>query len=331
MEKYILPTIPVGSYQKRLMSYCGNFENCIEASAAYTVAVKEFKDSMTDIQRRLHRIPTLDDRFLYYGEIPEDDESSFKKSALWSGVYDLVPVNSQIFKGRFISFVLEMVCSNIEEIVEVDVDENYKSRGFKEKYICQEYKYRFSLLTQIQACLFNFISLYSKDKNYSEELMKIFELSVMGDMEHFRQKVKIAYLVEDEISRLEKMMSPDFFTQKSPDSAVLQNILMLACIVSTGRKNAGTFIVDEDISLRDTDRVRYYIEILGSNIMGAMNGRDIIYPELYRCFFQSLPKLSYKYKDINSNLFLKEGCRALAFIGFLASSKSISKMLRKII
>jgi len=189
------------------------------------------------------------------------------------------------------------------------------------------------LIYQVRDCLGNFIDMIADNNpDYRDELLKVNELIVFSDNEYFKRSKKTLGVVSRELNRLDEMLHPGFLDSGKPsDDIVIQNVCLIAYVLATGSSNVkNTFMVPEEIDIRNEDDVKVMIEVLGNCILSRrVSTRP--YPEIYKWFLHSLPKIKYKFKDINYNKSLAEGCRALSFVSFYSGSKEIKKLIKKMI
>jgi len=297
----------------------------IAIAIEYTNALNNFHQDIETSLRLINGLPILDDSFLMTGVLPDNSIDTYAyESILWNGVMETKPIGSNIFKGRFIMNMLISIDNNFINILMNELKSIGKKKNNREAL---------SLIYQIRHCLGNFIVALTNDNtDYRNELSKICELISMSGSEYSKHTKKTIGIVNRELDRLIDMTNPGFLDGKRPsDDVFIQNICLCAYVLATGHGNVkNTFMVPEETKLSDHNSIKYMVEILGSCIINKRN--DLIpYPEVYRWFLQSLPKVYYRYNDINYNKCLVEGCRALSFVNFFASNKSVNKLISKMI
>lgn len=311
--------------RERLIRRHDMIKDVIELSIESRRVVTSFHNDVKLAVRVLNGLPILDESFLDNGCLSDDPLNTYAyKSILWKGDMKLEPVSSNIYKGRFIMNMLLSIDKYFDEITLKELDLRGNKKNVKE-YI--------NLIYQIRDCIGNFINLFADDtKDYRDELLKVHELMVMADEMYFKKSKKALKVVSREMNRLDDMLNPGFLDGKRPsDDILIQNVCLIAYVIATGDSNIkNTFMVPEDITLKDEDSIKVIIEVLGQCIINRRVSTKP-YPEIYRWFLQSLPKISYKFKDINYNIHLAEGCRALSFVSFYSGSKSISRLISKMI
>ena len=299
--------------------------NRISLSMEYINVLNAFHNDINVILRIINGYHILDDTFL----IEECNETIFKpdyiyRSQLWRGKHESKEITDVCYKGRFITYMLLSIDLNIDKIL-VEELEYCGDKGNKEEAI--------ELIYQIRECIAEFIRGFtSKKPQYYTELNKLYELMTVVDDDYvdtFRKSLKVS---KREIENIKNMLKPDvvFDSKKPEDYILIQNICLLAYIITTGKKNVkDTFIVPKKTTTNDTNRLRSVIESLG---MCISNVREIEYtPILYDWYIQSLPKNYYRFKDINFNADLAEGCRALSYLYFYSNDKTIQKFIANMI
>lgn len=300
-------------------------KDSLELSIECRRCIVAFHDDIRLAVRVLNGLPILDDSFVETGVLPDDPLNLYAyKSILWRGSMKSEPVDSNIYKGRFIMQMLMSIDQSFDEMIWKEVEYRGKKKDEKE---CV------GLIYQVRDCLGNFIDMLADNNpDYRDELLKVNELIVFSDNEYFKRSKKTLGVVSRELNRLDEMLHPGFLDSGKPsDDIVIQNVCLIAYVLATGSSNVkNTFIVPEEIDIRNEDDVKVMIEVLGNCILSRrVSTRP--YPEIYKWFLHSLPKIKYKFKDINYNKSLAEGCRALSFVSFYSGSREIKKLIKKMI
>lgn len=287
-------------------------------------AICDFKSLILTMRKILHGFPILDSSFLNTGMVEDYDAYRWiEKSRLWNGMTLSYPVDNPIFIARFVDLMLDDIWCNLDDII-----------GKEQKYWKKENDVRetLSLVYQMTDCISNLIDNMVNKNTYREEMLKVFELSIMIDDGAFKKKRKRIKVIEREVRNLVGMFDTNILEgQRPPDYIILQNVSLLAFILTTGSLNVKrTFMVQDDVTLKDSQSVKSIVEVLGSCII-EQKRREETYTTIYRWFLYSLPKISYKFRDINFNQNLVEGCRALSFLSFFANDNKVSKFIEKMI
>jgi hypothetical protein len=287
------------------------------------VALREFHKTVENLMKVVHGFPVLSPTFLETGKATGLDESErFYASKLWKGRFNSVEENSEIFKGRFISMIISSIDDRISEILASEM--SYRSEKSTAKG-------ELNLIFQISSCITNFSTKFMKGEDCEDELRKLFELDIMGTSREQKAKKKVVNVVLKELDHLEEMVDTGFFAgAKVPDDAFIQNICMLGYIVTTGCGDVkNKLMVPEGTRFKDRDAIKTILEVLGSCILDKKNyGNE---QTMYQCYVGSLPILAYDFSDVNYNPYLREGCRALSYVGFLSGNKKIKKIIQKIV
>lgn len=314
---------------KRFMDENSNIQiipmgDSIEAKVDYTKTIDTFVESIGYLKKKIHGLPLLDEKFIQYGYCDEPSkEELLERSDLWRGKYTSEPIQSKIFMGRFISSVLTVMEEDIRLIIDNEV------KYYKKK---DDYNIKKDLLQQIVQCIGSFLMKVYSGKGYTDELFKIFELLTVYDKDGTKNGKKVMKVMEKELRRLDAMLVSGFFVgEKVSDDVILQNTCLLAYVLATGNPDvSNTFMVPETSNIKDKDSVKEVIQMLGYAIM---DNRITIpkLPDMYVCFLSSLPKIEYRFKDINYNLCLREGCRALSYLYFVCGSDKLKRIIKRII
>ncbi len=320
--------------KERLLKRHEIIKSDIELSLEYSRVVDSFHYDVGLAVRVLNNMSLLDSSYIKTGVRTSPADlilESYLTSILWNGKLDTVPVKSNIYKARFIINMLLNIDSNFEHIIAKEL----KYRGKKKNH-----KEAINLIYQIRDCIGNFISYFaSNNVSYRDELFKISELIGMADSFYSKNAKEVLETVSKQILRLEDMLTPGFLDGERPsDDIILQNVCLLAYVLVTGSPNVNnTLLVPEEVTIKDSTTIKGLVEILGQCIIDKREKYEskeleyIDYPDVYRWYLTSLPKIYYKFGDINYNSKLAEGCRALSYLAFYSNSRPIEKIISKMI
>lgn len=324
---------------------CCIIEDCgcdIDKDINYDINLRKVHSYMTSVWRLLNGLPVVSDVSCRPDAIPMSiytPEYYFRNSILWKHRNTLMPTTSNIFKGRFLSAISSRLITILDEAVAV--------------YIKRQYDYidgliKSEVLSQVVECYAAFVKNMILDKNYILESDKIFELFAAVSDGDIPRRYKFINSALDELNKLRSitkngLIGIDFAVE---DSIIISNMCLLAYITTLETpptenilKNDYGLIIKPDVKFSDDDKIRSIVEALGKRILTT---KSMVYPyskfskkhvvsEIYDVFYKSKPEILYRFKDINYNIYLREGCRALSYLGFLSHSEVVQKILNKII
>lgn len=248
------------------------------------------------------------------------------RSGLWKGKMESVPIDSIIFKARFISNMIITIDEQINRIV---------SYQLKKKEVKHEIPETLSLLKQIRSCLADcIVALAHNTNNFHYTLLKIREITVVANISHCMSEKKLEQnraLVEKQLDKLDESLNGGFFVPKVEDYIIMHNLLLTAFSAVLGLDVKKTFMVTDEYTFNNKEGTKELISTLGETIWKRRN--ILCVDELigYQWFINSLPDIQYKFKDINSREYLRIGCRALSYVYFITDSKKLKKLIKRLI
>ena len=247
------------------------------------------------------------------------------RSGLWKGKMESVPVDSIIFKARFISNMIITIDDQINRIV---------SYQLKKKEVKHEIPETLSFVKQIRSCLADFITDFLHNKNYHYTLVKIHEITIVANMSHCMNEKKLEQnrvLVEKQLDKLDESLNGGFFVPKVDDYIIMHNLLLTAFSAVLGLDVKKTFMVTYDYAFNNKEGTKELISTLGETIWKRRNILCVNELIGYQWFINSLPDIKYNFKDINNHEYLRIGCRALSYIYFITDSKKVKKLIKRLI
>lgn len=257
----------------------------------------------------------------------------YQNSKLWfrKGV---APVGSDLFIGRFLSSVALHIAEHLDKIVVDYVI--HATKGVKVKS-------KIDMLDQIISCFSQLARNMICKKPYAEESDKLFEMATFCSDGGMRRRTRLIRIYNEQMAILRDtskngILGTDFMVE---DSILINNIVLLAYMMVTESKPDELFSMDPEITFSDEMSVKRVIIKLGKRIIGykdtiSENKRLVptelgLVSRLYEIFIESKPAFNYRFMDLTRDDYLREGCRALSYLGFLSQSKVVQSILHKMI
>lgn len=324
---------------------CCIMDDCdcdVDKEINYDLNLRKVHSYMTTVWRLLHGIPVIADMSYVPDSVPMSiytPEYYFRNSILWKYRNKPMPMTSNIFKGRFLTSITSRLITILDEAVAVYI---------KHQYDHIDGLIKSEVLSQVVECYAAFVKNMILDKSYILESDKIFELFATVSDGDIPRRYKFINSSLDELNKLRTLtknglIGIDFSVD---DSIIISNMCLLAYITTVETppnenvlKNEYGLIIKPDVRFSDSDKIRSIIEALGKRILVAKSNvhpyskfsKKHVVSEIYDVFYKSKPEILYRFKDINYNIYLREGCRALSYLGFLSHSEIVQKILNKII
>ena len=113
------------------------------------------------------------------------------------------------------------------------------------------------------------------------------------------------------------------------DADAISKIYRLAFILCTGKSTSELTAFQMSQKVNVQCELRKYTELLGKSIVEACEYIDR--PLLYLAYNKARPNIWSKYKDINSNIYISVGVRALEYTKFYCNDKSITQFISKML
>ena len=257
----------------------------------------------------------------------------YQNSKLWFRK-DSAPINSDLFIGRFLAATALHLSNNLDKIVVDYVIHTTKSIKVKNKI---------DMLDQVIMCFSQLAINMIRKKPYVGESDKIFEIATMCADGGIHRRTRLIRVYNEQMSILRDtskngILGSDFTVE---DSIIINNIVLLAYMMVTESKPDEMFTIDPEITFTDEMAVKQVVTKLGKKIMYykdlIIEGMQIspmddgIVSRLYEIFITCKPKITYRFIDIQKDEYLREGCRALSYLGFLSQSKMVELILQKMI
>jgi hypothetical protein len=231
-------------------------------------------------------------------------------------------MNTLIFKCRFLTAYLQDIMCSLEKI---SMNRYYKSHNKFGPYE-HSYFYLKDLLADIQRlclCMIN-------GNDYSNILMKnLMHSSYLKKKVNSKKLNKTIYAAITELRtgvHPANILTEDFMS----DDMVIYSLLRIAYMLSTNDldlENIPSFEYIEGAT-REHDLIRL-IEELGSSILIEHKYKKR--PSMYKAFNTAEPLIMTNYSNVNDDLYLSIGIRALVYADFIINDKKIHKFVMKMI
>lgn len=301
-----------------------------DAEIVYQLSLKSAESYLLLLWKMLHGLPSdiAGDR-----NDLEMMQYFYQTSKLWFRK-DSAPVDSDLFIGRFLSSVALHIADKLDKIVVDYVIHTTKAIKVKSKV---------EMLDQIVSCFSQLAKNMICNKPYAEESDKLFEMATICADGGIHRRTRLIRVYNEQMTILRDttkngILGSDFMIE---DSILINNVILLAYMMVTESKPDEMFSIDPDIKFSDEMAVKRVVTKLGKRILyykdliiegEKMSQTDKgIVSRLYEIFVDCKPQFKYRYMDLARDDYLREGCRALSYLGFLSQSKVVRSILQKMI
>lgn len=305
--------------------------DALDEDIVYQMSLKSAESYLIFIWKMLHGLPL---NVLEDSTDLEVTQYFYQNSNLWFRT-EVTPLNSELFKGRFLSEVALHLANNLDKIVVDYVIHETKDIQVKSKM---------DMLDQIIMCFSQLARNMICDKSYSEESDKLFEMATICTDGGMKRRMRLINTYNDQMSILRDttrngFIGTDFMVE---DSIIINNIILLAyMMVTEDPKAEGMFSISPDITFSDDTAVKRVVAKLGKSILDykelVIESKRMRFAKkdplakLYEIFLRCKPLFSYRFIDLQKDECLREGCRALSYLGFLAQSKVVWTILGRML
>lgn len=225
---------------------------------------------------------------------------------------------STLFKCRFLTVYLDSIKKKLNKVNK----NRYKTD--KRKFGIDEFSY-FYLKNQINDIRNLVIAIMDSKKDYSNILLKN-----LFNTHYSKKKIKQKKLntqIFNAVKELREGMSSNILSEAfMEDDMIIYTIMRLAYMVSTNDTHLAylpNFKYFEGATRKD-DLIKL-IEELGYQI--TITSEYTKRPLMYDAFFTASPLIMTNYTDVNDNINLSVGVRALAYVDFIMNDKKIHKFI----
>lgn len=306
-------------------------QDALDEEVIYQMSLRSAESYLLIIWKILHGLPmsSLDNASDF-----EVTNYFYQTSKLWFRT-EVAPVESDLFIGRFLSEVSLYLTHNLDKIV---VD--YVIHATKDIKVMS----KITMLDQVILCFANLAKNMICGKMYKEESDKLFEMATMCADGGMKRRVRLINVYNEQMRILREtskngILGTDFVIE---DSILINNIVLLAYMMVTEDVKADNmFSINPKISFSDEVSVKNVVFNLGKKILEYKDfviqsrnmrfAKDTELAGLYQIFIRCKPKFSYRYENLQRDTCLREGCRALSYLGFLSQSKVVHRILERMI
>lgn len=233
-------------------------------------------------------------------------------------------INSDEFRGRFVT----LLCMKLGDIIPDIVD----SRFVLSKKKLNEYEEKELILHDVIRIFNRFIISYLEGHDFEKDLFNVFTLLSIQKAykKKFKKyKMKMLETVHEQKDRLiDGRSGLKFVPSLMEDDIAINNVIKLAYVVTTESLDISkTPYISDGISVKDSREIKELVEALGATI----NLYDRKKPLLYQIFMKTIPNIEVKWSDVNFNLNLKTGCKALYYLDFICHDRKIHQLIQSMI
>lgn len=233
-------------------------------------------------------------------------------------------INSNEFRGRFVT----LLCMKIGDLIPDIVDSRFVLSGKK----VNEWEEKELILHDVIKIINRFIISYLDNDDFENDLFNLFVLITLRKAykrKYRKYKMKVLTTFKEQKDRLsEGRTSNRLIKPLMDDDIAINNVIKLAYVVMTENLDISkTPNISEGITLKDSREIRELVEALGASI----NLYDRKLPFLYQIFMTTIPNIVIKWDEVNTNLNLKTGCKALIYLDFICHDKNIHKLITSMI
>lgn len=258
----------------------------------------------------------------------------YQNSDLWFRT-GIAKIDSDLFIGRFLSEVALHLAKNLDKLV---VD--YVIHATKDIKVSS----KIDMLDQVISCFSQLARNMICGKAFVEESDKLVEMATICADGGIKRRTRLIQIYNKQMAVLRDttkngLLGTDFMVD---DAIIINNIILLAyMMVTEDPKAEGMFTINPKITFDDSVAVKRVVAKLGSRIVDyremVVASRRMPFAKqntlstLYETFIRCKPEISYRFDDIRKDEYLREGCRALSYLGFLSQSKVVHAILGKMI
>lgn len=250
------------------------------------------------------------------------DTSEFEqKSLLLWRKKDSYPCTSYLFRCRFLTLFLsdflkksDNIIVNRSSCMYNDQNENFDATGGDIFQIYDDVQYfvKNILSETSHANIMQTINQYCNYKQLSNN------------------PAEVNSCIRDIVLQLKNGLKNSFLNKKElNDSNAISLIYKLAFYLSTGKLTSKLTIFQLPQKINLTCELRKFTELLGKSI--AETCEYVERPLLYLAYNKASPEIMSKYKDINTNLYISVGVRALEYTKFYCNDKYITHIIDKML
>ena len=240
------------------------------------------------------------------------DPEFIEESTLWGKYDEMFPQDEAVFKARFITALGTHYITILNDIVDM-----YTGKAFKKK--------RGKALKQCAKRFVDMMLAMLNDDDYSDELQHIiFEVMAID------KGTDTAFASLKDSKMIIKCFDGDL---EWSDRKLITKIMKSAFNTATNSRGVikPKIQIDEDDDiLKDHQLSQGIVRMLGSSVIAYNRKKPHLSP-LYRAWSLSKPYIETKFKHVNADPNLNQGCRTLEFWAFVTDDPCVKKFVHELI
>ncbi len=224
-----------------------------------------------------------------------------------------LPVNSKMFKVRYLSLLLASIVKNFDDIMEANTKETDS-----------EY------LTNFTRLVVDLSINILKNKSYGDSLNKV--LCTLWKADSNKELDDMIELYNEYLSRVNDGAKHKLLTNKTTkaleETENAELICQLAYTAVNGNDYCGTKTLDTDnFSMKDKESISVLVSSLGEMIKERRE--DNVLFKGYTMFSNCNPEIFTKLVNINKDNSVNVGLYAIVYLSFISDNKNINKAISK--
>ena len=287
--------------------------------AKYQITLTQFKIFLFELICAINGFDK--DDYLYHDGLTMKPKFKFDKlfkelSLLKYDKEEKDDVNSLQFRGRFATKILIYFFKNIDDIIDVIAKDSNKDT----------YQFRYGFLNDMIKKINKFVITYlSKEYNYREHLQRLIEYMYITERRN-KEAIDVTKTFEVQSQFVKRACK----TKEYDEDLMVNNIIKLAYVMATNKMNVKKCPeYEEGITAKDYMRIKDQIQGLGHAILKRREKEKT--PALYKCFTKAMPLYYSKYPDINEDLEVNVGTKALVYLKVLIDDPYVDRYIDKMI
>ena len=297
--------------EKLVMKKHLNKKDVKRISKSYNMHLMMFKGSLFTMVRYLNEMELLDIDGFHF-EI---------RSKYFTDESTEEPIESYVFKVRFLTVLYVYILNNLDEIIEFEF-------GLRGKKAVQD---RYEILFQIIEAVENFTVNFLKGKDIFDSIQNIYEFTSIGGTKK-QSRVFKTLKKQLEVIRNSQIRIPGFKFLEMPlaEDKIIHNLSKIAYVLATNDvdvSKTGNFI--KGMSFDDKESLYIIISSLGKAVRKAH--KEYEEPMIWTLFFDARPKMVTSYNEIQTDKNVEYGCKALFLLSFVCGSKEVQQLIYKMI
>lgn len=268
------------------------------------------------------------DEFFFEDGLPSGNtEFKFNKRFKDFSVLDFKGSNQDLdslkFRARFLTHLLFYMMRNMDGITKVFTKLTRKKAGDDPYMVRSDY---------FEDCLKRLnkfiVAFTAKDVNYQDEFKQLLPLILYGEESaKAHEIVKIYEMMSTYITEASSGK-----TEEYDEDVLIDNTIKTAYMLAVEDSNVKDCPkMKEGLTVRDRKGVKKQIRKLGKAIIKKRKENGMKKPTLYKFFGKSNPRYLTKHLDVNDDLCLNVGIKALMNLRFMLGSRASTKFINDLV